>query len=115
MTICFIVPGAPVRQLCNKQHKPGSKSERNCKRHTVPRDAIWQGDWPEDEFGDLKADVKYQRNEYRKLIKRQTRQLQALVSVRPAPAFAAYHRDQIEKMKAAMTGFKFQPRRKPVA
>jgi hypothetical protein len=108
--ICYILPGEPVKCLCTKKHKPGSRAEKNCKRHQVPKEAIWQGEWPEDEFGDLKADVKYQRKEHRKAHARRATKLRGIMKTRAAPAFAEYHRGLIEKAKAEMTGFQFQPR-----
>jgi hypothetical protein len=108
--ICYIIPGEPVKCLCTKKHKPGSKAERTCKRHQVPKEAIWQGEWPEDEFGDLKADVKHQRQEHRKKFAKELRVLWNLQRIRVAAAFLEYHRSIIEKHKAQMTGFQFQPR-----
>jgi hypothetical protein len=104
--ICYICPGEPVKMLCTKKHRPG----HNCKKHEVPKNAIWQGEWPEEEFGDLKADVKHQRKEHRKKFAKELRVLWNLQRIRVAAAFLEYHRSIVEKHKASMTGFQFQPR-----
>jgi hypothetical protein len=56
--------------------------------------------------------VKYQRKEHRKAHVRKRRELLRLNDISPAPAFSAYHRHLIEKTKAEMTGFQFQPRKR---
>lgn len=80
----------------------------SCKKnHGVPPTAIWSGLVPDDELGDLRADLRDAKKKWRRAVKKWYRERQHLIMSRCAPAFLAYRKQLLEKHEAQKPQFTF--------
>lgn len=96
--------GKRVTPICLVNHR----KEKRCGRtHELPKNLV--GHWvvPADRVGDFMSDFRYARKSYRRNNGKWIRRLKSLRSVRPAPAFLAYHQSELKKHQEAKPVFKF--------
>lgn len=94
---CFVDARGQVGIVCKKKHKSAK-----CRRpHQIPKDVLWSGEVDKAVHGELIEAAREQRKEYRKASAKWTRRYYRLKRKTPAPAFAAFLKNELDKHEAA--------------